>query len=413
MKDTKNTIINLFSFGTTSILGLLLYFLIVKNGTEMALGYFNIQYIFIVLFSQITTFGVHYSILRGSSNRNSSLTELFNNLTSGIAIVLVNSFIISLIIYIFRDILNDFFNFNLLNIVIPIIFFSINKCFYWFLNGKEKFVKMSFISPFRFIIFLVTYLILVENGVASENLHLCFIYAEILVFILSVIFILKEVKFRFKKSIFSQSLRNHYAFAKNAFLTSFLSDLNLKVDIILIGILLGNQSVGFYTFTSAIGEGFVGLIAAMRTMSTPKFETLTQNKESFDSFKKNIFKLSYLLFIPIGFIILTFSYFFSDSFSFLDNVAENGLFSLFVIVLGFSILSYCFAFEHILLQINYPKEHTKSLLILFASNLALNIVLINIFGINGAAFATIFSYIVYFLQINNRLKQISNVSFLT
>ena len=377
MKDTKNTIINLFSFGTTSILGLLLYFLIVKNGTEMALGYFNIQYIFIVLFSQITTFGVHYSILRGSSNRNSSLTELFNNLTSGIAIVLVNSFIISLIIYIFRDILNDFFNFNLLNIVIPIIFFSINKCFYWFLNGKEKFVKMSFISPFRFIIFLVTYLILVEDGVAHENLHLCFIYAEILVFILSVIFILKEVKFNLKNLSFTISKKS-LAFAKNAFLTSFLSDLNLKVDIILIGILLGNQSVGFYTFTSAIGEGFIGLIAAMRTMSTPKFETLTQNKENFDSFKKSIFKLAYLLFIPIGFIILTFSYFFSDSFSFLDNVAENGLFSLFVIVLGFSILSYCFAFEHILLQINYPKEHTKSLLILFASNLALNIVLINI-----------------------------------
>ena len=115
------------------------------------------------------------------------MTELFNNLTSGIAIVLVNSFIISLIIYIFRDILNDFFNFNLLNIVIPIIFFQLINVFIGFLNGKEKFVKMSFISPFRFIIFLVTYLILVENGVASENLHLCFIYAEILVFILSVI----------------------------------------------------------------------------------------------------------------------------------------------------------------------------------------------------------------------------------
>ena len=106
-------------------------------------------------------------------------------------------------------------------------------------------------------------------------------------------------------------------------------------------------------------------------MSTPKFETLTQNKENFDSFKKSIFKLAYLLFIPIGFIILTFSYFFSDSFSFLENV-RKWFISLFVIVLGFSILSYCFAFEHVLLQINYPKEHTKSLLILFASNLILN-----------------------------------------
>ena len=107
-----------------------------------------------------------------------------------------------------------------MNITIPIIFFSINKCFYWFLNGKEKFVKMSFISPFRFIIFLVTYLILVEDGLDSENLHLCFLCAEIFVFIISIIFIFKEVKFNFKKSIFLESLRNHYAFAKNAFLTN-------------------------------------------------------------------------------------------------------------------------------------------------------------------------------------------------
>ena len=96
MKDTKNTLINLISFGTTSVLGLLLYFLIVKNGTEMALGSFNIQYIFIVLFSQITTFGVHYSILREASNGNSSLTELFNNVASGVVIVLVNSLLITL-----------------------------------------------------------------------------------------------------------------------------------------------------------------------------------------------------------------------------------------------------------------------------------------------------------------------------
>lgn len=413
MKDTKNTLINLISFGATSVLGLLLYFLLVKNGTEVALGNFNIQYIFIILFSQIITFGVHYSILRESSNGKSSKIEHFNNLASGLVVVLANSILVIFIIYFFREILSDLLNFNLLNIAIPIIFFSINKCIYWFLNGKEKFVKMSFMSPFRFIVFLVTYLMLVEGDVASENLYLCFLYAEILVFILSIIFIFKEVEFSFKKSLFLNSLTDHYAFAKNAFLTSFLSDLNLKVDIILIGILLGNQSVGFYTFTSAIGEGFIGLIAAMRTMSTPKFETLTQNKDGFDSFKKHIFKLAYLLFIPIGLIILTFSYFFSDSFYFLENVAENGLFSLFVIVLGFSILSYCFAFEHILLQINYPKEHTKSLLILFISNLILNILLINMFGINGAAFATIFSYIIYFLQINNRLKKISNISFLT
>ena len=412
MKNTKNTIINLSSFGITSLIGLYLYFLLVKNGGETVLGIFNIQYIFIVLFSQIATFGIHYSVLREASAKNLTKDDNFNNLMSGLTIVFFNAALLSLFIIIFQKVLSDYLGFNVIKIIYPVILFSLNKIFYYFLNGKEQYIKMAFVSPFRFIIFLITLLNIIDNGLDVQSLYNCFLYAEILVFFVVSFFVLKKIKLSFKNKQFLRYLFIHLKYGRKAFATSFLSDLNLKIDIILIGILLGNESVGFYTFTSAIGEGFIALIAATRTISTPQFGNLVIDKTRFIKFKKNIFKISYSLFLPIGVIILIFSKVVSSYFVFFENLSSNGFFSLIIIVIGFAVLSYCFAFEHILLQINRPEEHTKSLLLLFGSNIIFNIILINLLGINGAALATITSYFLYFLQINKRLYKVTDNSFL-
>lgn len=412
MKNTKNTLINLSSFGISSLLGLYLYFLLVKNGGEVVLGIFNIQYIFIVLFSQIATFGIHYSVLRESSTKNLDKDDNFYNLTSGLTIVFFNAVLLSLLIMVFQNILTDYLGFNVVKIIYPLILFSVNKIFYYFLNGKEQYVKMAFVSPFRFIIFLITLFNIFDNGLDVQSLYNCFLYAEILIFFVVSFFVLKSLKLSFKREEFLKYLFIHLKYGRKAFATSFLSDLNLKIDIILIGILLGNESVGYYTFTSAIGEGFIALIAATRTISTPQFGNLISDKQRFIEFKKNIFKISYSLFIPIGIIILIFSKITSGYFIFFENLSSNGYFSLIIIVIGFSILSYCFAFEHILLQINRPEEHTKSLLLLFGSNLIFNIIFINLLGINGAALATVTSYLLYFLQINKRLYKITDNTFL-
>ena len=412
MKDLRNTLINLASFGITSLLGLYLYFLLVKNGNESTLGVFNFQYIFIVIISQLSTFGVHYSVLKESSNKEYSKNLQFNNFLSGVLIVFLISLLLGLLLFLLKDFISTYLNFKIDKIIIPAIFFSINKCCYWFLNGKEKFAKMAFLSPIRFLTFLLTYLSILENNSLQELLYLCFLYGEILVFFLALFFLYPEIKMSFDIKSFLNFITIHYAFSKKAFLTSFLSDLNLKIDILLIGILLGTQSVGYYTFTSAIGEGLIGLITATRTMSTPKYAILINEKAKFNSFKKSIFKITSSLFLPIGLFILIFTHIFSNYFSFLIQISDNGMFSLIVIVIGFSLISYCFAFEHILLQINYPKEHTKSLLLLFISNLSLNLVLINLYGINGAAVATIMSYIIYFFQINKKLRKFTKLSFL-
>lgn len=412
MKDTKNTLINLLSFGLSSIFGLYLYFVLIRDGSEKILGEFNIQYIFIILLSQLSTFGYHYSILRESSKQGSTMKEGFNNLFSGLTLIFLNSFVIGILIFVLQKRIISFLDFDPINIILPMMLYSLNKGFYWYLNGREKFVKMSILNPLRFILLLITYSILKSSGLEEDSLYLCFLYSEIAVLFVTFFLTIGEVKINFKFANYSKMLKVHLNYGKKSFLVSFLSDLNFKIDIIVIGILLGNESVGFYTFTSAIGEGFVGLIGVIRSISTPQFERIISNKHNFLKFKKRIIKISYSLFIPIGIFILSFSKFFGDKFEFLGEIRNLSFLSLIIVISGFAIMSYFFAYEHILLQLNYPSKHTKALLILFVTNLILNIVFINIYGINGAAAATILSYLIYFILIDRQLFKITDESFL-
>ena len=412
MKDTKNTLINLTSFGITSLLGLYLYFLLVKNGNEEVLGIFNIQYIFIILLAQLSTFGYHYSVLREASKKTYSKNDNFNILFSAILLIFLNSVILCFLIFMMRNLWISFVEFNPLNILLPVVLFSVNKAIYWFLNGKEKYIKMAFLSPLRFFIYLIVFLDIRNNYDSYENLYLCFLYSEIVVLFLSLIFTFSEISFSFSYTGYKFFLKKHISYGRKSFLTSFLSDLNLKIDIIVIGIILGNQFVGYYTFSSAIGEGFIALIAATRTISTPQFDNFIYSKDEFQKFLIRIRKISYSLFIPIGISIISISYFFGNQFKFLGNLTSNGFFSLIILICGFSMLSYLFSFEHILLQINHPAVHTKCLLNLFFSNLILNIFLVSLYGINGAAVATITSYFFYFYQINKNLKKITGNSFI-
>ncbi len=411
MNNIKNTAINLSSFFVTSLIALYLYYFIVKIGTEELLGLFNIQYIFIIIFSQLGTFGVHYSILRQASVKNSNY-ENFDNLISGLFLVLINSIIVLFFASLFFGNFPNLIYFKFTNIVYPIILFALNKCIYWFLNGKEKYLRMAFASPVRMATYLITINYLYQASNITNNIYIAFLIGELVVFLYQLIICVNLLKFNTDFHATYDFIKVHLRYGKDAFLTSFLSDVNLKIDLITISYILGSKFVGLYSFTSALGEGYIGLLTVVRTISTPKLNELLENQEEFKRYKKSIFFISYSIAITSGLSILIISKFFGNSISFLSDINTYGYTSLLIIIFGFMLISYCFAFEHILLQLGLPKDHTKCLLTLFFVNIFLNVILINLISLNGAALATIISYSIYFLTINNRVKKLLNNSFI-
>ena len=399
MNNTKNSIINLSSFIVSGLIGLYIYFNLTKYGGVDLLGKFNIHYVVLLLLSQLGTLGLHYSILRLSSEKQNSNLD-FANLYSGLTLIFISSFVIFSII--------EFIQINLLiNLSVSItdikyasILFALNRGIYWYLNGKEEYIKMAIVSPSRMILYFISINNLKNSNLLEQNLSSVFLMTEIIILVLQVsmsFLVIKKTTQTFRQS---NIFRKHLTFSKQAFVTSFLTDISLKVDLIVISFLLGNNFVGLYTFTSALGEGFIGILNVTRTISTPKFIDIVNDKTRFKDHKKNIFKISFIISGLASTSIIVIAYFFGERLSFLQGIKSEAFSSLLIVIIGFFLMSYFFSFEHILLQLNYPFDHTKSLVCLFVINLGLNILLINLYDLNGAAVATVFSYLTYFFVLN-------------
>tara|TARA_A100000164_G_scaffold381164_1_gene431542 strand:- start:609 stop:1853 length:1245 start_codon:yes stop_codon:yes gene_type:complete len=411
MNNTKNSVINLTSFIISGLIGLYIYFYLTKYGGVDLLGKFNIHYVLLLLLSQLGTLGIHYSILRLSSEKQNNNLD-FANLYSGLTLIFISSFVLFSII--------EFLQINLLinspvsitDIKYPSLLFALNRGIYWYLNGKEEYIKMAIVSPSRMILYFASINNLKNNNLLEQNLSSVFLITEIIILVIQVLMsflVIKKTTQTFRQlSMF----RKHLMFSKNAFVTSFLTDISLKVDLIVISFLLGNNFVGLYTFTSALGEGFIGILNVTRTISTPKFIDLINDKTRFKDHKKNIFKICFVISGLASTSIIAIAYFFGERLSFLQGIKSEAFSSLLIVIIGFFLMSYFFSFEHILLQLNHPFDHTKSLLCLFVINLTLNILLINLYDLNGAAVATVLSYVIYFFVLNFYLEKRTGEQFI-
>ena len=413
MNNIKDSSITFFSFVLSGFIGVYIYFVVVKNGSVDLLGIFNMYYLVIFVISQISMYGIHYSILREASISSSPEKDL-NILVSGLLIIFLSTCITSSFVGFVNNQVGFILFLDFKKIIWPIVLLSLNKGIYSFIQGKQEFIKLGFVNPLRMGVYLYTLINLNSQGyLEDERFYTIFLNGESAVFILQIIlcffiFINKDLKFK-KYGYISK----HLKYSKKAFLTSFLSDINLRVDLILLSILLGSNSVGLYSYTSSIGEGFIGLINVAKTITTPKLTELVKNFETFKEYKIKIFRISNIISLALGSVILLLFKYVSNEIPYLNIYSKKPFISLCVIIIGFSLLSYFFAFEHILLQLGHPKEHSKSLIFLFITNVLLNIVLIKAYGINGAAFATVLSYFLYFCLINYYLRKKLNIQIMS
>ena len=64
-------------------------------------------------------------------------------------------------------------------------------------------------------------------------------------------------------------LRKHWAFGKSAFVGSFLMDLYLKIDLIILSVFVSDYYVGIYSFSGFFLEGIKQLGTIYRTFLNP------------------------------------------------------------------------------------------------------------------------------------------------
>lgn len=293
-----------------------------------------------------------------------------------------------------------------------------------YFQSKQKFKEMFWIY---FISLLLGFCLKLISVYIYHNI-IYFAYSMLIEsMILSIIktyFINKNklVVFYFKKNIYTLFNIKKYKYlisnSLNLFLSSIFIAIYMKIDLIIIKILLGTEAVAKYSVVTKISEIWSFLPVALIMVAFPKMvENYKFNIKKYDKYYEFLTILFFLISVTIIFTINLFAkniIIILYGNNFLESVAplKIHIFSLVFIFIGT-------LFNRSLILKNKTKEILLATINGAISNILLNIILIPIFGIMGAAISTVISYSIaalfsfYFYKKTKAefLNQINKLSF--
>ena len=207
-----------------------------------------------------------------------------------------------------------------------------------------------------------------------------------------------------------QHIKSLFVFAFWLFLSSGGALVFLQADTVLIGYFMENSDVGVYRVVLQFTMAATFTTYALRTTLWPKVSRWGKSGEVHlvEKSLARAFSYSLILAIPVltGGILLgdkLLYFFYGSEFS-------SGYKTL-VILLAVQVVNvFQFFFTMYLDALNYPKESFKVTAIAAAANIVLDILLIPLFGILGAAVATLLSMILNATLARNALSKIISIT---
>ena len=147
--------------------------------------------------------------------------------------------------------------------------FAINKVLLSSINGLSHMRFYALINSLRFLLILTTLLVLTAFSVDETMLPMCLSAGEIILLPILAIYL-----FRLHPVLLTRDMipwmRRHMHFGGQAFFSGLLMDINLKVDVVLLGYFFSDQVVGIYSFAAMLAiEGISQIVVAIQININP------------------------------------------------------------------------------------------------------------------------------------------------
>lgn len=397
--SNKNIVASYASFGFIGFLGVTInIFLLSFSGLDV-LGRYNYTFAFLILASQFCVGGTQFSLLNHSIRFKNRKSELSFIIGSSILVC----FFFSIIFAVASVLLNNFHYINIylsqaklnsLLFLIAIFLFSVNKIILVFINSLNLLISYAFLNALRyiflfFVIIAFTYLNLLEGFIQD-----CFLVSETLLLATLLFFIIFNVSgIGMPKK---RWLKRHLSFGVRGFVGGLLMEINSKVDVILLGTLLGFHAAGIYSFAAMITEGFSQVYIVIKNNIDPIFSSYLKLKKNAE-ISAEILKIRQI-YIPILLIfgivlICLFRFIFEWVFNLNSEVISESFPSFFILMIGILIASFYRPFVGLLIQLGKPELYSLVILISAILNILLSLTFIPYFGIEGAALSTSIAFV--------------------
>ena len=298
-----------------------------------------------------------------------------------------------------------------LKVILPgLFFFSINKVLLnGVLNGFQKFKKYAIYQSLRYLMILFGLLIAIVFSFEGEKLPFIFSLSEIFLFIFLFIEVAIISKW-WKSNNFYYWLKKHFSYSIKGLSSGILIELNSKIDIIFIGYFLSDRLVGIYSFAALFAEGFLQFLIILQNLYNPIIAKFLSQKNYrklnyfIKTSRKKIYKYTFLLFFSILIIYRLLIEYITNDASYLQSLLPFA-----ILITGITLASGYIPYYNIFFMDDKPFWQSLFISLIVLSNIFLNIFLIPIFNINGAATATAISFLLSILFLKILSKKIINL----
>ena len=412
-KFSVDVIWNLGSLVLLGASGVLINILIAYYQSPASLGVFNQAFAFYIVLSQLAVGGMQFSIVKYLSpidDRDVMATVI----SSGLVAITISATVVAGLAYLLAPYVGVLFNSNDVMLGIQfispaLVLFSVNKALMMVLNGTRRMRAYAVFQGVRYILIIAAVIGLILAGFTGAYLAWCFLVSELLLSVGLMTYVQRLTNGLRLKHVARPWILRHISFGMRGFFGGMLSDLNTRVDIILLGYFVNDASVGIYSFAAVFAEGFGQISYVVKQNLDPiigRF-TETNNIESLRSLMRKVV----FVFVPC---ILAVSLLAVLLFPLMVRLFTDNRFAeswpIFAVLLTGVVINAAFRpFQGVFLLTGHPGLHSLFFLAVVFSNAILNILFIRRIGLMGAAVATSLAYVVESLLILYGIRRILGV----
>ena len=389
---------NLGSLLVLGLSGVLINLAIAHYGTAQDLGVFNQVFAFYIFASQLCVGGVHLAVLHYISGSKAELKELANISWSAVWLAIAASLIIGVPCYYFADFAGKLLDSPLvvqgLQVAVPgLIFFSINKVLLNVLNALRHMRAHAIFQALRFLLILLLVLVVLRYGLSGIYLPAALSGAEFILTLLLVPYVHIKV---LPVAIGSLTwISRQLSFGLRGILSGVFTELNTRIDVLILGLFLSDAKVGVYSFAAILAEGFGQIITVMRRNVDPLLGSYLQEGQT-EQIQKLAKRINNI-FVPVMVVlaaVAAIGYAFVLPYLVDASQYQESVSVLAIFLFGIALSSGYRSFAGIMPQGGKPGLYTIFILLSLLTNLSFNLVLIPILGMNGSAGGAALAYLV-------------------
>jgi O-antigen/teichoic acid export membrane protein len=367
------------------------------RGTE-DLGVFNLAYSVYIIVSQIAALGVHYSVLRYAAMNQENPRELGSMLGSALLVVTVLGLLMAALVFVSEPLFARAYDSERAARAISyaafgIALFPASKVLISFLNGLRHMKAFSVLQAARYIMVAA---VVTAFSVSDQDFtlaSLCFVVAEIVTLAAAAIYIASQRLVQLMR-IRKSWLREHTSFGGRSLLAGMFGEINTRVDVLCLGLFLGDREVGIYSFVAMLLDGLYHLLAMVRVNFNPILVNCVRDSGWPEAQRMLRFSKRFIPLIMIALSAIVFAFYWLVAFQLVpERGLQEGTVVLLILLGGLVATSPFIPFDNMMLISGYPGRQTLQQAVAFVVNVSLNLALIPVVGIEGAAIGTASSYL--------------------